>query len=128
MDISIFLAKFWGWYMITFFVLIMLYPKRIKQLFDFSSDDRFAIIISFMAIIIGLLNIIAHDLWVSDWRIIITLLGWLAFIKGITIFAFPDINKKWLENIDFKWFQFLIFLLFLMGIFLLNQAYVWVQI
>ena len=114
--------------MITFFVLIMLYPKRIKQLFDFSSDDRFAIIISFMAIIIGLLNIIAHDLWVSDWRIIITLLGWLAFIKGITIFAFPDINKKWLENIDFKWFQFLIFLLFLIGIFLLNQAYVWVQI
>ena len=123
MDVSIFLAKFWGWYLVTFFVLIILYPKRIKQLFDYSSDEKFSLIISFMAIIIGLLNIIAHDLWVKDWRVIITILGWFAFIKGITIFAFPKINEKWLHEIDFKWFQFIIFLFFLFGIFLLNQAY-----
>ena len=127
MDISIFLAKFWGWYMITFFILLIVYPKRIKQLFEYTKDEKFKIIISFMAIILGLINIVAHNLWVADWRLIITLFGWFSFIKGITIFAFPNIAMKWIHQIDFKWFQFLLFLLFVVGVVVLNQAYVWVQ-
>jgi hypothetical protein len=123
MDISIFLAKFWGWYMITFFILLLLYPKRIKELFEFSKDDKFVVLISLMGIILGLLNIIIHNIWVWDWRLVITLFGWIVFIKSVTNFAFPEISRKWIEKIDFKWFHFLFFLLFLMGIFLLNQVY-----
>ena len=126
MDISIFLAKFWGWYFITFFVLLIVYPRRIKQLFEYTKDEKFMITTSFLAITLGLLNIIAHNLWVADWRIIITLFGWLTFIKGVTRFAFPNFSTKWIEKIDFKWFQFLLFLLFLVGVVLLNQAYGWV--
>lgn len=128
MDITIFLAKFWGWYLITFFLLLIFNPKRIKQLFDFTSDEKFMLTTSILAITIGLLNILAHNLWVSDWRLIITFLGWLTFIKGVTRFSFPDVATKWIEKIDFKWFQFLLFLLFIVGVFLLNQAYGWVQI
>ena len=127
MDISIFLAKFWGWYLITFFVLLMVNPKRIKQLFEYTKDEKFMITSSSLAITLGLINIIAHNLWVSDWRLMITLFGWFSFIKGITRFAFPEIAMKWIYQIDFKWFQFLLFLLFIIGIFILNQAYVWVQ-
>ncbi len=128
MDISIFLAKFWGWYLIIFFVLLIVYPKRIKQLFEYTKDEKFIIIMSFLAIIIGLLNIIAHNIWVSDWRIIITLFGWFALFKGITLFAFPQFALQWIDNFDYKWFQFIMFfLLFVTGIILLNQAYVWVQ-
>lgn len=126
MDVSLFLAELWGWYLLTFFILIMVYPRRIKQLFDFSEDDRFSILVSFILIVLGLASIVAHNLWVTDWRLIITLLGWFTFIKGVVIFAFPDVNKKWLHEVDFKWFQFLVFLFFILGIFLLNQAYQWV--
>ena len=128
MNISIFLAKFWGWYFIIFFVLLLVYPKRIKQLFEYTKDEKFIIIMSFLAIIIGLLNIIAHNIWVSDWRIIITLFGWFALFKGITLFAFPQLALQWIDKFDYKWFQFMMFfLLFVTGIILLNQAYVWVQ-
>ena len=127
MDISIFLAKFWGWYCMTFFILLIVYPKRIKQLFEYTKDEKFMITTSFLAIVLGLLNIIAHNLWVTDWRIIITLFGWISFIKGVTRFAFPSIAMKWMMQIDFKWFQFLLFLLFIIGVVLLNQAYSWVQ-
>ena len=126
MDITIFLAKFWGWYFITFFVLLIVYPKRIKQIFEYTKDEKFMITTSFLAITIGLLNIIAHNLWVADWIIIITLIGWLSFIKGVTRFAFPKFSSKWIEKIDFKWFQFLLFLMFVVGVILLNQAYSWV--
>ena len=57
MDTSIFLAKFWGWFMILFFFLLILYPKRIKQLFTFARDDKFIISLSILTIIIGLLNV-----------------------------------------------------------------------
>ncbi|MDH3322295.1 MAG: hypothetical protein OEM04_04845 [Flavobacteriaceae bacterium] len=126
MDISIFLAKFWGWYMILFFVLLIIYPKRVKQLFAYAKDDKFIIMISFLTIIIGLLNVISHNLWVADWRIVITLFGWFALAKGISLFAFPQFAMKWIYQFDFKWFHLLMFLLFIVGVLLLNQAYVWV--
>ncbi|MCP4884085.1 MAG: hypothetical protein GY908_09850 [Flavobacteriales bacterium] len=126
MDISIFLAQFWGWYFTLFFILFVIYPKRIKQMFAFAKDDKFMIILSILGIIIGLLHILAHNLWVKDWRIIITLFGWFSLSKGISQFAFPGFANKWIENIDFKWFQFFLFLLFLVGLILLNQAYQWV--
>lgn len=126
MDISIFLAKFWGWYFLLFFVLFMVYPKRIKQMFLFAKEDQFMIILSILGIIIGLLHILAHNLWVKDWRVIITLFGWFSLMKGISQFAFPGIASKWVANIDFKWFQFILFFLFLVGLILLNQAYQWV--
>jgi len=127
MEASVFLAKFWGWYLITFFVLLIFYPKRIKQLFDFAKDEKFTMIISIMAITFGLVSIIAHSLWVADWRLVITLLGWFVFIKGVVYFSFPQLALKWVEKVDFKWFQFIMFLSFLIGIILLNQAYGLVQ-
>ncbi|MDN3641204.1 hypothetical protein QWY87_00720 [Lutimonas halocynthiae] len=123
---SIFLAKFWGWFFIIFFLLFMIYPKRIKQMFSFAKDDKFIIILAFLGIIIGLLNILVHNLWVKDWRVIITLFGWFSLIKGISQFAFPEFAYKWARKIDFKWFQFFLFLMFIVGLTLLNQAYGWV--
>ena len=63
MDNSIFLAKFWGWYLIIFFVILSLNPKRIKQIFNDLRDEKFLIVTSFMAIIVGLLNILFHNIW-----------------------------------------------------------------
>ena len=30
-----------------------------------------------------------HNLWVSDWRVIITVVGWLAIIRGVLSLLFP---------------------------------------
>lgn len=126
MDVSIFLAKFWGWFMVMFYVLLLIYPKRIKQLFTFAKDDRFIIVISVITMILGLLNVLLHNVWTTDWRLIITLFGWSSLLKGITQFAFPKIAWDWMEKIDFRWFQFMLFLMLVLGIILLNQAYQWV--
>ncbi len=112
--------------MILFFFLLILYPKRIKQLFAFAKDDKFIISLSVLTIIIGLLNVIAHNVWTADWRVVITLFGWSSLLKGIAQFAFPSVAWGWMEKIDFKWFQFMMFLMFVLGVFLLNQVYQWV--
>lgn len=123
MDVSIFLAKFWGWYLLIFFVVLSFNPTRIKQIFSDLKDQKFAILAAFLAIIIGLLTVLFHNIWEADWRIIITALGWLSLLFGLSLFGFPSVVGPWLGYVNVKLIQVLYISLFLLGIFLLNAAY-----
>jgi len=122
-DISIFLAKFWGWYLITFFLILSLNPKRIRQMVKNLEDQKFVIITSFIALIIGLLNILFHNIWEDDWRLIITLIGWISLFVGLALFIFPNRTSSWLDYLNIKFVQLIYMLLFFIGIFLLNIGY-----
>lgn len=121
--ISIYLAKFWGWYLIIFFLILSLNPKRIQQIIADLKDQKFVILISFMAIIIGLVNILLHNIWADDWTIIVTFIGWISLLIGLSLFIFPDRTINWITIINVKFLQVLYMVLFLLGIFLLNMAY-----
>ncbi|ALJ03739.1 hypothetical protein APS56_00605 [Pseudalgibacter alginicilyticus] len=123
MDTSIFLAKFWGWYLIIFFLILTFNPKRIKQIFSDLKDEKFLIISSFIAIIIGLLNILFHNVWQPNWKFIITLIGWLSLLIGLSLFTFPKRTVTILEFINIKLVQLIYILLCMIGLFLLNMAY-----
>ena len=123
MDISIFLAQFWGWYLIIFFVILSYNPNRIRQIFEDLKDQKFTILAAFLAIIVGLINVLAHNVWEPDWRLIVTILGWLSLLLGLSLFTFPTIVGKWLEFINVKLVQVIYMSLFFLGIFLLNVVY-----
>ena len=38
---------------------------------------------------LGLIVILGHNLWVSDWRVIITIVGWLTTLKCLLYLLFP---------------------------------------
>ena len=128
MDTSIFLAKFWGWYLLIFFLILSFNPKRIKQIFDDLKDEKFLILTSFIAIIVGLLNILSHNIWEPNWKLIITLIGWQSLLIGLSLFIFPKKTIYWLAYINVKLVQVIYTLLFFIGVFLLNMAYVIVLI
>ncbi len=123
MDISIFLAKFWGWYMLIFFFILSYNPTRINQIFDDLKNQKFSVLVAFIAIIIGLLNIIFHNIWDSNWTIIITLIGWMALGMGLLLFIFPNQTAKWIKYINVKLVQIIYVLLFMVGLYLLNAGY-----
>jgi hypothetical protein len=120
---SIFLAKFWGWYLIIFFLILSFNPKRIVQIIRDLKDQKFAIIIAFTAIFVGLLNILFHNIWQNDWTVIITLIGWISLFMGLSLFIFPKRTASWLDFVNIKFVQLIYMLLFLVGIFLLSMAY-----
>jgi len=123
MDSSIFLAKFWGYYLLIFFIILSFNPKRIRQIFADLKDEKFLIILSFLSIIIGLLNILVHNIWESNWKLIITLIGWAALFMGLALFILPKRTTDWLTFLNIKLIQVIYTLLFLVGLFLLNIAY-----
>ena len=102
MNSSVFLAKFWGWYLIIFFLILSLNPKRIKQIFNDLNDEKFLLITSFIAIIVGLLNILFHNIWEANYKIIITLIGWIALGIGLSLFVFPKRTITFLTKTNVK--------------------------
>ena len=42
------------------------------------------------AFVPGLAMVLAHNVWAADWRIVITILGWLALIGGAFRILFPQ--------------------------------------
>lgn len=123
MDTLITLTKFWGWYLIIFFLLLSLKPLRIAQIFQDLKDEKFRFIISFLAIIIGLINILLYNHWEANWTFLITAFGWIALFIGLALFVIPRATVKLLIKLNIKFVQVVYTLLFLTGIFLLNMAY-----
>jgi hypothetical protein len=42
-----------------------------------------------LALVAGLAIVNAHNLWVPDWRVIVTVLGWLLIVRGVLNLLFP---------------------------------------
>lgn len=123
MDTSLFLLKFWGWYCVIFFFILSFNPKRIKQIVEDLQDQKFTILISFLAIIIGLLNILFHNIWEANISLLVTLFGWLALLKGIMLFTFPRTTTKGITKMNIKFVQAMYIFVFLIGVIMLNEAY-----
>ncbi|SKB59390.1 hypothetical protein SAMN05660776_1966 [Salegentibacter holothuriorum] len=78
---------------------------------------------AFAAILIGLLNILFHNIWELSWKFIITILGWTSLFIGLGLFVFPEPTTRKLTVLNLKFVQTIYVLLFLLGIFLLNMGY-----
>ena len=42
-----------------------------------------------LALVAGLAIVNAHNLWVRDWRVVVTILGWLFIVRGVSNLVFP---------------------------------------
>jgi hypothetical protein len=56
---------------------------------DFYGNSALIYLGGFMAVVLGFLIVHFHNHWVANWTVLITILGWLALIKGIAIIIFP---------------------------------------
>ena len=59
-----------------------------------TDDTKFVISTGYITLLMGLVTVILHTVWVADWRIAITILGWSTLIKGVLKIGFPEIIHK----------------------------------
>lgn len=94
MDISIFWAKFLGLYCVLLGIGMLVNSKQFKAFIIEAANNPLTIFFSgILALIFGLLIVITHNVWVG-WPIIITVIGWVALIKGIIRLYF----SRWLAG------------------------------
>ena len=106
MDSSIVLAKIIG---TTFIVvgLSLFNKKTLKAIIDESTKNRgFLWLSGLIAFIMGVVMISIYNVWAYQPKVIITIFGWTAILKGILIMVFPEYSinmyKKLLGSMLFS--------------------------
>lgn len=93
MEMSILLAKFWGGFYVIFGTLFIV-TRQLGRTIEMTDDKSFVISTGYHTLLMGLVTVVLHNVWVLDWPVVITILGWTTLFKGITKIGFPEFIHK----------------------------------
>jgi hypothetical protein len=69
--------------------------KLLGRIIKYTEDKTITISTGYITFLLGLITVVLHNIWVADWRVAITILGWTTLFKGITKIGFPEhVHKK----------------------------------
>ena len=82
---------------------ILINPDFYKKLYESFIEDTTALYLGgIMALVIGYLIVAFHNTWTKDFSVIITIVGWIALIKGVLIVVQPNIMIALIKAIATK--------------------------
>ncbi len=91
MPTSVFLAKLLGPIMLIGGIAMLVNRKDLDALAQELLRSRVLLfLLGFVDLTVGLAIVLTHNVWVADWRIIITLLGWVLLARGAARLFVPD--------------------------------------
>ena len=73
-----------------------------------SSDSQQVFTLLVVLLICGVLMVMGHNLWVGDWRIIVTIVAWAVLIESIVIILVPRTLRayaNWSEKTMTTWLR-----------------------
>ena len=89
MPASIFIAKLLGPMFFVVAIALALREQTYRGILqDFIRSPALVYLAGFLGLLSGLALVLTHNVWVADWRVIITVIGWMAIVRAFaTIFA-----------------------------------------
>lgn len=103
MDLSIFVAQVAAIIYLSVGVGILVDKKYYSKVFDNMLKDTTAMYLGgFMALLVGFALVTFHNDWMKSWEVLVTVIGWMALVKGVMLIAFPrtflGIVKPWIKS------------------------------
>ena len=99
MDILILLARIIGPLLVVVGVGVLVNPAHYaKMAASFLANAELYYFSGVLAFILGMVLVLYHNLWVADWRVVITIIGWASLVKGIFRIVLPGVGSKFAEN------------------------------
>jgi hypothetical protein len=69
---------------------------------DLANSKGLLWVTGLITFVMGTVIVALHNVWSADWRLIVTLLGWLTVVKGAVIILFPSsmllLYRRFLSN------------------------------
>lgn len=97
-EVSLFLAKVLGCYLLIISLYLFFKGDRIQKIAEqFKSNEALQMFSAVVTMILSLLIIVGHNVWVISWPLLITLIGWLGFIKSVVRLFLPTCDTRWVE-------------------------------
>lgn len=125
MELSIFLARVIGLYLLTVAEIFLFRGHSIKgALKEMNGSKGLMAFSGAISLLLGLAIIIAHPVYDLSWRVVITLLGYLAIFQGITRLAFTNEMQSFVSMVMHRYLWVVILILFLLGSFLCYAGFI----
>jgi len=88
MQASIFIAQLLGPMFVVLGVALLAKPQMFRTILpEFIGSPTWLYLAGFIGLVAGITLVLTHNVWVLDWRLIITVIGWLTLARAlITIF------------------------------------------
>ena len=126
METSIFLARVIGLVSVISTAAVMIrYKESLVLEEEAMKSPLYTYLSGFVFLILGVLLVVSHSVWVFDWRIVITVIGWLVLLKGMGRIFFPNAVRHLVEKKKAnRKFIFGEIVLFLIGLYLLYYGFI----
>jgi hypothetical protein len=98
--LSNYLAEVWGISMVVIALVLLVKESYLKRLFISMENEDNLFFWGFVTFIIGITMVLAHNIWVKDWQVIITIFGWASLLKGLFILFLPKITIFWIKKVE----------------------------
>jgi uncharacterized protein YjeT (DUF2065 family) len=100
MELSVFLAKVYGLVLVVV-GLGMIFNKAYyhKMLKDLVAHSGFMYAGGVLALVVGVVLVLYHNVWVKSWVVIITLFAWCSLLKGVLLLLVPQGMTKLCQSV-----------------------------
>ncbi|MBL7479203.1 hypothetical protein [Legionella bononiensis] len=123
---TLFLATVIGWYLVIVSLYSLFQYEQLKaNAAEIMGQRGVFFVLAIITLILGLLMVTSHNIWVTGWPVVITVISWMVLISGIIRMFCPDTANKmrqsFMDNPIKMKIAAVVFLL--LGLFLLFQVY-----
>ena len=95
METSVFIARIFGLcYLVIGAGFVFNRKAFLRVMDDFCKNAALVFLGGVFALVIGIVIVLTHNIWVANWTVIITIIGWAALIKGVWLIIFPNSVHK----------------------------------
>jgi len=103
MCLSIFLAQVIGLYLFLMSLAMLVHHQRFKKtVSDLLGNMTLITLTGGLMLIFGLLIVVDHNIWIPDWPVLITIIGWILLLQGLMRLFVPDAFIKMSKDMQGK--------------------------
>ena len=90
---------------LSFLINATFWGNAFKRMY---SDSHHLFTLLTLLLICGVLMVMGHNLWVADWRVLVTIVGWAVLLESIALILAPQILSiyaNWSEKTMKTWLR-----------------------
>ena len=107
MELSIMVAKIIALIYLPLGIAMFAGQLKAKELVtSFGESSAASLVMGYLGVIAGISLITHHNIWVMDWPVLITAIGWITVIDSVLLLALPKTMStmtKWISKNDKLW-------------------------
>jgi hypothetical protein len=86
------------WLFLVALAMIVHHARCKKTVLETLSHSSLMTFSGLIALGLGLLVVISHNIWVSQWPVVVTLVGWVLLIQGVMRIFWPEAFAKMMKD------------------------------